>query len=55
MDKKLFAELVTSLKEAAAISKGKARPSRKFRVEAPDAKVLFEYEPAACGDGRLER
>ena len=24
-------------------------------VEAPDAKVLFEYEPAACGDGRLER
>ena len=38
MEKKLFAELVTSLKEAAAISKGKARPSRQFRVEAPDVK-----------------
>ena len=42
MDKKLFAELVTSLKEAAAISKGKARPSRKFRVDAPDAKGVRE-------------
>ncbi|MBS0523415.1 MAG: helix-turn-helix domain-containing protein [Proteobacteria bacterium] len=42
MDKKLFAELVTSLKEAAAISKGKARPSRKFRVRAPDAKDVRE-------------
>jgi putative transcriptional regulator len=42
MDKKLFAELVTSLKEAASIAKGKARPSRKFRVEAPDAKGVRE-------------
>lgn len=42
MEKKLFAELVTSLKEAAAISKGKARPSRQFRVEAPNVKGVRE-------------
>ena len=36
MEKKLFAELVTSLKEAAAISRGRARPSRQFRVEIPN-------------------
>jgi putative transcriptional regulator len=38
MEKKLFAELVTSLKEAAAISKGKVRPSRQFKVDGPDVK-----------------
>lgn len=38
MEKKLFAELVTSLNEAAVISKGKSRPSRQFKVDAPDAK-----------------
>jgi putative transcriptional regulator len=42
MDKKLFSELVTSLKEAAAISKGRARPSRQFRVVSPDAKDVRE-------------
>lgn len=42
MDKKLFAELVTSLKEAAAISKGKVRPSRQFRVDPPNAKSVRE-------------
>lgn len=36
MEKKLFADLMTSLKEAAAISKGNARPSRQFKVDAPD-------------------
>ena len=35
MEKKLFADLVTSLKEAAAISRGKVRPSRQFNIEAP--------------------
>ena len=40
MEKKLFADLVTSLKEAAAIAKGKARPSRRFKVEAPDVKRI---------------
>jgi hypothetical protein len=34
MDKKLFGELVQSLKEAVAISKGKAKPSRVSVVEA---------------------
>jgi DNA-binding transcriptional regulator YiaG len=42
MDKKLFAELVTSLKEAAAISRGKARPSRQFRIVPPNAKGVRE-------------
>jgi hypothetical protein len=35
MEKKLFADLMTSLKEATAISKGKARPSRQFKVATP--------------------
>jgi hypothetical protein len=34
MDKKLFCDLVQSLKEAVAISKGKAKPSRVFVAEA---------------------
>ena len=42
MDKVLFAGLVTSLKEAAAISKGKARPSRQFRVVTVNVKDLRE-------------
>ena len=35
MEKKLFADLVTSLKEAAVLSKGKAHPaqSRDGRIE----------------------
>jgi putative transcriptional regulator len=42
MEKGLFADLVTSLKEAAAISKGKARSSRQFRVASADVKDLRE-------------
>ena len=42
MEKKLFGELVTSLKEAAAISRGKARPSRQFKVAAPNVKGVRE-------------
>ncbi len=42
MEKKLFADLVTSLKEAAAISRGKARPSRQFKVTAPNVKGVRE-------------
>jgi len=42
MEKELFADLVTSLKEAAAISKGKARPSRQFRVATANVKGLRE-------------
>ena len=40
MEKQLFADLVTSLKEAADISRGKARPSRQFKLKAPDVKRL---------------
>lgn len=42
MDKTLFEDLVSSLKEAKAISKGKAAPSRRFEVTAPDAKAVRE-------------
>ena len=40
MDKTLFEELVGSLKEAKAIAKGRAKPSRRFEVTAPDAKAV---------------
>ena len=42
MDKTLFEDLVSSLQEAKAISKGKAAPSRCFEVTAPDAKAVRE-------------
>ncbi|MFN4028643.1 MAG: NadS family protein [Acidovorax temperans] len=42
MDKTLFEDLVGSLQEARAISKGKAAPSRRFVVTAPDAKAVRE-------------
>mgnify|MGYP003583155321 FL=1 len=42
MDKTLFEDLVSSLQEAKAISKGKAAPSRRFEVTAPDAKAVRE-------------
>ena len=42
MDKTLFEDLVGSLQEAKAISKGKAAPSRCFEVTAPDAKAVRE-------------
>ena len=42
MDKTLFEDLVSSLQEAKAISKGKAVPSRRFEVTAPDAKAVRE-------------
>jgi putative transcriptional regulator len=42
MDKALFDDLVSSLKEAKAISKGQASPSRRFEITAPDAKLVRE-------------
>ena len=42
MDKTLFEDLVSSLQEAKAISNGKAAPSRRFEVTAPDAKAVRE-------------
>jgi putative transcriptional regulator len=42
MDKTLFEELVGSLKEAKAIAKGRATPSRRFEFAAPDARAVRE-------------
>lgn len=42
MDKTLFEDLVSSLGEAKAISKGKAPASRRFVLAAPDAKAVRE-------------
>jgi putative transcriptional regulator len=42
MVKTLFEELVSSLQKAKAITKGKVAPSRRFVVEAPDAKAVRE-------------
>ncbi len=59
MEKKLFADLVTSLKEAAAISRGKARPSRQFKVTALAAKLFAfrtgrrHFSGQAASVGRL--
>lgn len=42
MDKEIFDGLVTSLKEAVAISKGEMEPSRVFRIDPVDVKVIRE-------------
>ncbi|PZO13220.1 MAG: transcriptional regulator [Burkholderiales bacterium] len=42
MEKTLFEDLVSSLKEAKAIAKGKAPASRRFEAIAPDAKAVRE-------------
>jgi len=42
MDKTLFEDLVGSLKEAKAIAKGQAQPSRRFEFAEPDAKAVRE-------------
>lgn len=40
MEKTLFDDLVQSLKEAKAISKGKAQASRRFEIAHPDVKAV---------------
>lgn len=42
MDKELFEDLVKSLKEAKAISKGKRPASRQFDIANPDVKLVRE-------------
>jgi putative transcriptional regulator len=42
MDPKLFNDLVTSLREARDISKGKRSPSRRFDIDHPDVKFVRE-------------
>ena len=42
MEKPLFDDLMQSLKEASAISKGTAKASRRFEVTPPDVKTVRE-------------
>jgi putative transcriptional regulator len=42
MEKTLFKDLIQSLKEAKAIAKGKAKPSRRFVVASSDVKIARE-------------
>jgi DNA-binding transcriptional regulator YiaG len=42
MDKALFDDLTQSLKEAVAIRKGEAQPSRRFEVAETDVKAVRE-------------
>jgi len=42
MEKRLFDDLLQSLKEAKAISQGTAKASREFKVEATDVKAVRE-------------
>jgi putative transcriptional regulator len=50
MDKTLFNELVGSLKEARAITKGQTPPSRRFELHAPDAKAVREQTGLSQSD-----
>ena len=42
MDKALLSDLLTSLKEAKGIAKGKIKASRRFEVMLPDVKAIRE-------------
>lgn len=42
MDKEIFDGLVTSMKQAVAISKGEIKPSRVFRIDPMDIKAIRE-------------
>lgn len=42
MERKLFGDLVQSVMQAKAISKGKAKASRRFRVDNTDVKAIRE-------------
>ena len=56
MDKALFNELVGSLKEARSIAKGEAQASRRFEMQAPDAKAVREQTGLSQGEfARLMR
>ncbi len=50
MDKTLFHELLGSLKEAQAISKGRAKASRRIEVNQPDAKAVREQTGLSQSD-----
>ena len=38
MNKKVFAELTESIKEAGAIKRGEVKPSRRFEVKPPNVR-----------------
>ena len=42
MNEELFAELLESVREGAAIMRGEQEPSRKFIIEEPDVKEIRE-------------
>src|SRR5687768_4557279 len=42
MDRKLFEELVGSIKEAGEIKRGRKRPARKAEIKAPDVRRIRE-------------
>ena len=42
MDKEMFGQLVQSLKEASAIARGKAKPSRSYELKLPNVKQIRE-------------
>jgi len=42
MEKALFNDLLQSLKEAKAISRGKTKVSRRFKIESTDVKAIRE-------------
>lgn len=50
MDTELFDDLVQSLKEAQAISKGEAKASRHFKIDPPDAKAIRESVGLSQGE-----
>lgn len=50
MDKTLLEELVANHKEAKAIAKGRAKPSRRFEVTVPDARAVREQTGMSQGD-----
>ncbi len=50
MDKELFGQLVQSIKEATAIAKGKAKPSRSYELKLPDVKRIREQTGLSQGE-----
>lgn len=50
METKLFDNLVQSLKEARDIAQGKAKASRRFKVDSPDVKAVREQTGLSQSD-----
>ncbi len=50
MDKKLFADLVTSLKQAGEIARGERKPSRVFRISDSRVRAIRERTELSQAD-----